>query len=265
MSERTYKMCFKPAEWVPPKEAEAAKEFYRCQYDRLTKLVRDGINDEYGEIYYKAIEIFCTDEKLKDVWKIITKTGYDGYMIMSRFGGIFFGYHLGPRITETERNNRLEVIDTALKNICSLTLSDWSVRDYVSQSLLATMSHVLDELSELNPDHIQKFSRRSYPLLAIEPSLFFSKLRDEIKECKINTHAPYPRNIGNKKTAERVYFIHNFTDLVDFIYSYRRSNYAMTARILNKIRPDLGNFSADNIRQTTKGRSKPKSMQKKAS
>lgn len=265
MSERTYKRSFQPAEWVPPQEAEAAKDFYERHYVTLTELARKGEHDEYVEIAYRAIEIFCTDEALKDVWETKTKTGYDGCMIMASLGGIFWGYHRGPRITETERDKRLEEIDSAVKNICRLTLSDWSVRDYVSLSLLATMGHVLDELSELNPDHIQKSSRKSYPPLASEPSLFFSKLRDEIKKCKLKTHAPYPRNIGNEKTSERVYFIHKFTDFVDFIYSCRRSNYAMTARILNKIRPDLGNFSADNIRQTTKGRSKPKSMQKKAS
>ncbi|MBP7758606.1 MAG: hypothetical protein KA099_01925 [Alphaproteobacteria bacterium] len=263
--EQLYKKTFTPESWVPLKQADHAKTLYAKLYDSLTELARAGHKDDYRYYYYKAIEIFCTDEELRDVWETKTKRDYEGQAIMSIFNQIFSLCPSRPKITETKRNNRLKEIDKYLKKIERLAVSDGSVGKVVSMSLAITHSNILEEMSDLNPEQIKKSSQRTFPPLAVEPSLFFKNLREEIKNCHMNTHSSSTHNIGGERTSERVYFIHEFTELVRFIHEYKRKNHAMTARILNKIRPDLGPFSDDNIRQvTTKKRSKAKSLIKKS-
>ncbi|MCK6419021.1 MAG: hypothetical protein L6Q57_08835 [Alphaproteobacteria bacterium] len=260
-AEKTYKMKFQPAAWVPKQEADFALSQYKELYEVLVSLARKDTSSKRAEINYRAIEIFCTHEELRDVWETKNKTGYDGTSIMGSFGGMFFGYHLGPRITETVRNKRLRNIDKLLKEVANLSISDNSVNHYIGRGLLETFCDSLKDYSTLNPE-IGKLPSR-FPPLMCSPNMFFSRMREKIKECKTKTHAEWPASIGDSFKSERVFFIHRVSGLVDFIHSYKRSNHAMASRILNKIRPDLGHFSADNIRLVTKDREKTKSIKKK--
>ncbi len=262
--EPLYKKTFTPADWVPHEEANLAKTLYAKLYESL-KLNPKRTIEDYWYRYYKAIEIFCTDEELRDVWEIKTKRGYNG-AIMSRFSQIFSFGPLRPKITEKERNDKIKEIDKYLTKIERIAVYDWSVGTFISMGLTSVYSNILEEMSDLNPELIKKSSSRSYPRFAVMPSLFFKKLREEIKNCHMNTHSSSTHNIGNERTSERVYFTHEFTEFVRFIHEYKRKkNHAMTARILNKIRPDLGPFSDDNIRQVTnKRRLKARSLIKKS-
>ncbi len=233
--ERTYKMTFQPAEWVPPKEAEFALH----QYKKLH------------------------EETIKDFWEAKTKSGYDGTMIMGTFGGLSFTSQFRPRVTETERNNRLKEIDKLLQKIEKIALSDSSVYSYVNNGLQATADDIVADylkLNNINPKN------GKYVSLQSRPEVFFSKLREKINTCNLKTHDSSTKNrINDEKTAERVLFMHHISELVQFAYSYRRQNHAMTARILNLIRPDLGKFTEANVRLTVGKLPKPKSLQKKKS
>ncbi len=262
---RMYKRKFTPAKWVPYTAACNALEVYEKLYKKITKAERERCDTKAMYIQYKAIEALCTDKKIKDFWQVTTKDGcYDVHpMMMGSFFGIFISYRRGPRITEKERDKKLKKIDDLLKEICELIVSDSSIHDRVYIGFLNTINNVCDALADSNPEYIKKGSPRCFPPLAGEPTIFIQKLRENIESCSIKTHSDWPLHIRNEKKAERVYFMHQISELVQYAYSYRRQNHAMTARILNVIRPDLGKFTEDNVRLTVGKLWEPKPLHEK--
>jgi hypothetical protein len=252
-NEKLYKERFQPAAWIPKDAADCALESYRSLYRKLTEEQRKGVFNEFREISYKAIEIFCTDPELKEIWDNRIKFDPDCDMMIGIFRGYFIGYSLQPSITINERDKRLKKIDQHLEGILELIKSDNSVDVYVELGLLRLMGDIFQKFNHLNYGQPADNSIAGlyHPAIACNPQFFFEALKTKISEVDLLTHMNSPRKTGDETMRERTYFIRSFDLFIDYSYGYRRSNHALTARLLNKIRPDLGEFTPDNIRLST--------------
>lgn len=265
--ETGYKRAFQPASWVPEKCVEEALHFYQRQYEYLIASQKNGTKNPVVFQHYKAIEILCTDPDLQEFWDMLEKQNYGGNVIVS-FTSMFLQYHRKPEISEPQKNKALTDIDNALKQIIVLSNSDHSVQQHMQDSLIQ-FNVKLSELYSTADE--TKSSNGKIPVEMICPRSFFQNIRDAIKENETFTHQYYPRNLNEENKAQRVYFIAQTNALIQKIYklnpknknkSKERTNYALVARVLTKILPDLGDFSSDNVRQVVKKSQKPKRSDK---
>lgn len=248
---------FTPAEWVPPNEAAFALHQYKDLYEKITQIEQDDRKVDSMYIQHKAIKAFCTDEAIEDFWKRLENKGslkeikeedkYNGREAINLFTSMFWGYNFKPSITKSEKNDDLKAIDEALKDICVSISADVSVHMHMNKIFGVTLLEELKVPSDTNPKELKKLScinhRNAYS--------FFKKLRENIATSEIDPHSRWAFNLKKKNEAERVFFMLEVYKLVEFAYSHheiRKSNYAMTARILNVILPDLGNFSEGSVR-----------------
>ncbi len=238
MDELKFSQQLHPAEWVQPEQAAHAKEIYSkfrqsWKDDRKPNTTKDKCIVPY-EIRLKGVQEFTTDKVFEKFWR---KANH--FPVMSVIGVIWDRYFNGqpshPKITMKVRDARLDECAILWEKLWDLACSDSSTRDCFMIALInglkqggfdrtngacdlgITYKSVLDNLTGENPAGGRH----------------------------IKTHQSYPKKIGDTKTAERGYSIARISSMLDQIYG--RKYHTLAAEILNKIRPDIGPFTASDV------------------
>ncbi len=239
-----------PAPWVMPKEAEAAKYFFKDFAEKNRNIIRKKEKSLPNIVPYEvrlaAIEGLVTDPQFKIFWE---KAGEK--MIIIAICGLFNNYigpdkenmrPLIPAITKSERDKRLDEAAKSLRSFCRIVGSDISIEDCFRQAFYDSLKAGNFETKNLH--NVGAFFNKFYESL-------IDKGPDGCRQ-RTKTHVAYPRSMNEGNKAERGRFIYRIAGLVTQIYG--RSNYALTSRILNVVRSDLGHFSDNNVRQYMKAR-----------
>lgn len=249
MEEQLFKLEIQPASWVMPSQAAMAKQIY----NESLKKYREQNNSKKSkskekkkiphdivsyEIRMKGIEKFVTDPQFEKFWK---RNGE--YGILNIIGGLYlryFGteetgfYSAHPQITLAERNKELKRSAAILEKFCKVIYSDISLQNSFQMAFL---------------DALKKggFDTDSFNIWVVLKTLHESLLDPANSPCNsINTYAPYPRSIREKNKSERGRFIYSISTHLKFIH--KRYNHALVSRILNVLRPDLGKFTPEDVR-----------------
>lgn len=256
MEEQLFKIEIQPAIWVMPSQAAMAKQIYEESLKSYKAQKKGEKNVPLDivpyEIRMKGIEKFVTDPAFKSFWE---KNGE--YGTLNVIGGLYIKYWgtpetgfqpAHPKITLPERNKELKRSAAILKKFCELIASDISLQNSFQMGFLDALKKGGFETSSFN--------------IGIVMSTLHENLANPTKSpCNsINTHAPYPRSLREKNKAERGRFIYGLSTHVQFIY--KRYNHALVSRILNVLRPDLGRFIAEDVRQYMTKKEKNKLLTK---
>jgi len=250
-SDEKFEQKIKPAAWVGEYAANRAEQCY-INYLNEYRQIYNGRNNLPVDIVpfpvrLRGIQRLVTDPQLKGFWK---KSKFD---VIGQISGLYTkylaqeagGYFLiTSRITKKQRDAKLDNIAKHLDCVIR-EISDPSVSDCFMVAFHAALKAGSFEAG--NPHNIGKF---------------LLKLRDEVGDnsptgCRrMKTHEGHPGNGTEIDMIERGRFIYGISQIV--FNSYKRYNHAVSARILNIVRDDLGGFTDDTVRQYMKRRPLPK-------
>ncbi len=247
-----FKSEISPASWVMPQQAAMARHVYSEALNEWRKIERGQKKSRPDIVPYqvrmRGIEKLVTDTTFKKFWEQAGE-----YWVINTIGGLYLHYFgpddqnmqpLLPAITQKERDNRLDEAASFLKSFCLRVSSDPSVETCFQVAFREALKAGSFEAS--NPHNIGAFFNKLYESLADKSE----------SGCRhIKTHRSYPGNSGKANSAEKCRFMLDVANLVMHIYG--RYNYALTERILNAIRPDIGPFTQDSIRKFMKNRQEP--------
>lgn len=238
MKEMLFKQEILPASWVKPEQAKMAQQIYN---ESLKKYKQKKKNVPFDvvpyEIRMRGIEQLVTDHKFKKLWE---KNG-EAYLL-NTIGGLYTKYWIvgdgryypaHPKITLAERNKELKRSAAILEKFCKVIYSDISLQTSFKMAFV---------------DALKKggFDTDSFNIETVLKTLHESLLDPINSPCKINIHTPYPRTIREEKKSERGRFIYGISHHIKWIY--KRHNHALVSRILNVLRPDLGKFTPEDVR-----------------
>lgn len=236
------------AEWVPEAEARHAISAYEGFHAKW----RQGEEDPDIVPYWvrlKALVYLMKDPDLKKFWTQVEKIRPDQSSIISAILGLFLHFFgnrsIIPKITLKERDKSLNDAASYLKKMISELYSDSSTIDCFE---LGAFQDAMNA-GGLKPDDAGYNVRRFMDSLHESLS---SKNPDGCRKMKTHHNLPISIREDEGRKAERVRFIHSVSRHIEQIF--QKPNHALTARILNGIRPDLGCFLAANIRLQYKKR-----------
>jgi len=242
---------------VHPEQAAMAHQIYNEALEsyksrkRLEKKVPPDIVPY--EIRMKGIETLVTDQQFKKLWE---KNG--AAYLLNRIGGLYIRYwesgdgryySAHPKITLSERDKELKRCAKKLSVMVDIINSDISISTCFQSAFFDAIKAGNFEVN--NPCNIGAFLIRLY-----------EDLNDEVENgCRrMKTHAPYPRTIRERKKLERGRFIHGISFHIQWLYG--RHNHALVSRILNVLRPDLGEFTPEDVRNYINNKEKTASLDK---
>jgi hypothetical protein len=240
--EEQFKQEIQPAAWVNEYAAQRAKETYAEYRDAHGKIWRGEKKAPADIVPYlvrlRGIERLVTDPQLEAFWK---KAAFDVIGSIAGLYDRYFGQANNmrlnvPSISKRQRDKRLDNIAKHLDRICREIDADSSVAVCFEAAFLDALQAGSFEVK--NPCSIGAFLQKLQQSIST----------DGPSSCRhVKTHDALPRNIGEGGKSERGRFIYGISQIV--FNSYRRTNHAVSAKILNVLRPDLGEFTADNVRQ----------------
>ncbi len=257
MKEDLFKQKIQPAKWVSEGQAAMAHQIY----DESLKNYKSQKKGEKTvppdivpyEIRMRGIEQLVTDHQFKKLWE---KNG-DAYLL-NTIGGLYIKYCISgdgryhpahPKITLSERDRELKRCAQKLSAMVDIINSDISISTCFQAAFFEAIK--AGNFETKNTCNIGAFLIRLY-----------EDLNDEVKSgCRrMKTHISYPRSIREKNKAERGHFIYRISKHIQYIY--KRYNHALVSRILNVLRPDLGEFTPEDVRQYISNKEKPVSLDK---
>ena len=241
--EGSFKQQIQPAAWVNQYAAQKAKETYVEYFNAYRKFRLDNKGIPTDIVPYpvrlRGIEGLVTDLQLEGFWR---KAKFD---VIGSISGLYTEHFqstggslrpITPKVSKSVRDKKLDNIAKHLERIFYEINSDPSVATCLEVAFFEALK--AGSFKPENPCNI---------------GAFFEKLHQSISTdgpdgCRrMKTHDALPRSMREGDKNERGRFMYGVSQIV--FNSYQRSNHAVTAKILNIIRPDLGEFTADNVRQ----------------
>lgn len=229
-------------DWVPHTEKAHAKELYAIVVKSNPDLA-------------KALEALVWSADLEKFWKKVSSNPdmvNNNFVTGTLYNELGLLYLRKPNMARAETETAIGDCAKKLKSISSIAKSDSNLSMYLECVFLECLISRFPILQEKVKSGGVEMKGRLSDLL----DDFRDRLSDPNKMMTYDTHRKFPQKIREGEMAERVYLQKTVSSIVFAVYKKR--NHAETTRILNVIRPDLGHFSADNVRQVTDTRKKTK-------